>query len=143
MGGLMAYQQLGRDMLTATVKWYDKTKGYGFLTVDDGSELFVHSSALPTDVRILNAGDVVECEAQVGNKGPQASVARVVMPAPLEAEGIMRPKADLVSAVDEVTNSLQAISAVLRSGGQPGRAECYNVARALRVLANRLNPAAS
>ncbi|MGV9565054.1 cold-shock protein [Streptomyces sp. NPDC003480] len=47
-------------MLRGTVKWFDQAKGFGFLTGDDGDEVFVHASALPDGVDTLTPGQPVE-----------------------------------------------------------------------------------
>ncbi|MGH9788058.1 MAG: cold-shock protein, partial [Candidatus Acidiferrales bacterium] len=55
------------------VKWFNNTKGYGFIGRDDGSDVFVHYSAIAADgFRTLNEGDLVEFEIVQGQKGPQA-----------------------------------------------------------------------
>ena len=53
------------------VKWYNASKGYGFLLGEDGKEVFVHRSALPMDAS-LNEGDAVEFEVETSDRGPQA-----------------------------------------------------------------------
>jgi CspA family cold shock protein len=54
-------------------KWFNEKKGFGFITVDDGSDVFVHFSAIKRDgFKSLNEGDKVEFEVQEGPKGPQA-----------------------------------------------------------------------
>lgn len=56
------------------VKWFNNAKGYGFIGRDDGSDVFVHYSAIVGDgFRTLNPGDLVEFEITQGQKGPQAS----------------------------------------------------------------------
>jgi CspA family cold shock protein len=57
-----------------TVKWFNATKGYGFIQREQGGDVFVHYSAIQSDgYRSLNQGDVVEFEVQDGPKGLQAA----------------------------------------------------------------------
>jgi CspA family cold shock protein len=60
------------------VKWFNATKGYGFVTPDDGSpDVFVHFSAIDgTGYRELIEGERVEFEQTQGQKGPQATKVR-------------------------------------------------------------------
>lgn len=61
-------------MAKGTVKWFNAAKGYGFLSQDDGKDVFVHFSAIQGDgYKTLNEGDAVEFEVSQGPKGPQAS----------------------------------------------------------------------
>ncbi|MCM1105624.1 MAG: cold shock domain-containing protein [Blautia sp.] len=61
-------------MHQGTVKWFNAKKGYGFITDDDGSEVFVHFSALNMDgFKELKDGEKVEFEVTSGEKGPQAA----------------------------------------------------------------------
>ena len=59
---------------TGTVKWFNDAKGFGFITLDDGSkDCFVHHSAIQGDgFKTLNEGDRVEFEVVQGQKGPAA-----------------------------------------------------------------------
>jgi CspA family cold shock protein len=61
-------------MATGTVKWFNETKGYGFITPDDGTaDVFVHFSAIQADgFRTLNEGQAVSFEKKAGAKGDQA-----------------------------------------------------------------------
>ena len=59
---------------TGRVKWFNNSKGYGFIGRDDGADVFVHYSAITGDgYRSLQEGDTVEFEIVQGQKGPQAS----------------------------------------------------------------------
>jgi CspA family cold shock protein len=65
-------------MAEGTVKWFNSTKGYGFVTPDDGSpDVFVHFTAIDgTGYRELIEGERVEFEQTQGQKGPQATKVR-------------------------------------------------------------------
>ena len=57
-----------------TVKWFNATKGYGFIQREKGGDVFVHYSAIQSDgYRTLNEGETVEFEVTQGPKGLQAS----------------------------------------------------------------------
>ncbi|MBL8147883.1 MAG: cold shock domain-containing protein [Anaerolineae bacterium] len=61
------------DRLRGTVKWFSAEKGYGFITPEDGADVFVHFSAIQMNgYRKLEAGDQVEFEIVDGTKGKQA-----------------------------------------------------------------------
>ena len=61
-------------MATGTVKWFNADKGYGFITVDNGDEVFAHFSEIQIDgFKTLEEGQKVEFEITQGNRGPQAS----------------------------------------------------------------------
>lgn len=67
------------DRYNGVVKWFSSEKGYGFITQQDGSDLFVHYSEIETKgFRTLNEGDKVEFEITDGRKGKQASAVRVI-----------------------------------------------------------------
>ncbi|MCT4508730.1 MAG: cold-shock protein [Tepidibacter sp.] len=61
-------------MKTGIVKWFNSEKGFGFITVDGGEDVFVHFSAIQTDgFKTLEEGQKVEFEVTEGPKGPQAA----------------------------------------------------------------------
>jgi CspA family cold shock protein len=61
-------------MAKGKVKWFNEKKGYGFISGDDGSDVFVHFSAIKGEgFKVLYEGDEVEFEVTKGPKGPQAT----------------------------------------------------------------------
>ena len=61
-------------MATGKVKWFNAEKGYGFITTEEGKDVFVHYSAIQCDgFRNLEEGDSVTFEVKESNRGPQAS----------------------------------------------------------------------
>lgn len=66
-------------MAQGTVKWFNNEKGYGFIAVDGGEDVFVHFSAIEMDgYKSLDDGQRVEFEVAQGQKGPQAERVRLV-----------------------------------------------------------------
>ncbi len=69
-------QKKGGDwMMQGTVKWFNESKGYGFITPDDGGQdLFVHFSEIQGEgYKTLREGDTVNFDKGQGQKGPQAT----------------------------------------------------------------------
>ena len=61
-------------MVKGTVKWFNATKGYGFISTEEGEDVFVHYSAITQDgFKTLEEGQQVEFEIVQGEKGPQAT----------------------------------------------------------------------
>ena len=66
-------------MANGTVKWFNEKKGYGFIEQEDGSDVFVHFSAINSPgFKTLNEGDRVTFDIEQGNKGPAAVNVTVV-----------------------------------------------------------------
>ncbi len=64
----------GTNMNKGTVKWFNAEKGYGFITGEDGKDVFVHFSAIQGEgFKTLDEGQSVEFELTEGNRGPQAA----------------------------------------------------------------------
>ncbi|CAG5088290.1 Cold shock-like protein cspB [Thermobacillus xylanilyticus] len=60
--------------MKGTVKWFNAEKGYGFIQVEGGDDVFVHFSAIQGEgFKTLDEGQLVEFEITQGNRGPQAA----------------------------------------------------------------------
>ena len=60
--------------MLGTVKWFNAKKGFGFISDEEGKDIFVHFSALNMDgFKVLDDGDSVEFDVIDGEKGPQAT----------------------------------------------------------------------
>ena len=78
------------SMVKGTVKWFNSRKGYGFITSEDDTDVFVHYSAVESNesgFKTLYEGDKVEFEVVDGQKGPQASNVQVTEKAPRPPRG--------------------------------------------------------
>lgn len=61
------------QMVQGTVKWFNATKGFGFITTEEGNDVFVHFSAIQTDgFKTLDEGQKVSFDLEEGPRGPQA-----------------------------------------------------------------------
>lgn len=66
-------------MANGTVKWYNKEKGYGFITIPEGTDVFVHYSQINMEgFKFLEEGQSVELDILEGQKGLQASNVNVI-----------------------------------------------------------------
>jgi len=61
-------------MAKGTVKWFNESKGFGFITQEEGNDVFAHYSEIKSEgYRTLSEGDLVSFDVVKGDKGPKAS----------------------------------------------------------------------
>jgi CspA family cold shock protein len=125
---------------TGKVKWYDSDKGFGFLTRDDGGEVFVHSSALQAGTPGLRPGQRVEFGIAEGRKGAQALQVRLIEPPPTVARANRKDADEMVIIVEDLIKLLDGISTVYRRGKHPDGRDAKKVAAVLRAVADDLEP---
>ncbi|MEU8797803.1 cold-shock protein [Spirillospora sp. NPDC048819] len=129
-------------MPTGKVKWYDADKGFGFLTRDDGGEVFVHSSALPGGVTTLKPGQRIEFGVVEGRRGQQALQVRVLETLPSVEKTIAKQRRkkpdEMVVITEDLIKLLDDISNTYRRGKHPAPAEAKKIATVLRAVADDL-----
>lgn len=126
-------------MPTGKVKWFNSEKGFGFLSRDDGGDVFVHSSVLPAGVEALKPGQRVEFGAVAGQRGDQALSVVLLDPAPSVAAAQRRKPDELASIVQDLTTVLENVSRSLERGRYPDKASGAKVAGMLRAVADQLD----
>ncbi|MBB2986068.1 cold-shock protein [Terracoccus luteus] len=130
-------------MPTGKVRFYDSDKGFGFIAEDEGADVFLPSSALPTGVTTVRKGARVEFGIVEGRRGAQALSLQLLDPAPSVAAGRRerdrRPAEDMVVIIEDVVQLLDGVGNGLRRGHYPDRKLGSTVARALRGLADQLD----
>jgi cold shock protein len=126
---------------TGKVKWYDSDKGYGFLARDDGGEVFVHSTALPTGTTTLRQGQRVEFGVAEGRRGVQALQVRLLEPPPTVAAPVKKPRKkpdEMTVIVEDLIKLLDGVSNTYRHGKHPDSKEAKKIATVLRAVADDL-----
>jgi cold shock protein len=133
----------GLPVPTGKVKWYDTDKGFGFVSRDDGGDVFVHASALPSGVEALKPGSRVEFGVAEGKRGEQALSIRVLdVPPSLvasQAQAQRKKPDEMVVIVEDLIKLLDGISNSLRRDRYPDKATGHKVATVLRVVADDLD----
>lgn len=130
-------------MPTGKVKWYDADKGFGFLTQDDGDDVYVRSDALPEGVTTLKAGSRVEFGIAQGRRGDQALQVRVLEPvgsvSRSQAQARRKAPEDMVAIVEDLIRLLDNLGEGYRHGRHPDHKAAKPVAQLLRALAAELD----
>ncbi len=129
-------------MPTGNVKWYDAEKGFGFLSREDGDDVYVRSTSLPEGVTTLKAGAKVEFGILSGRKGEQAHQVRVLDAPPSVAQNqrnAQRKKPEeMVSIVEDLIKLLEGVEESYRHGRRPEARTAKPTAKLLRGLAGEL-----
>jgi CspA family cold shock protein len=137
---------------TGKVKWYNAEKGYGFLSQEEGEDVYVGSSALPSGVEDLKPGQKVEFGIAAGRRGPQALSVKVIDPPP----SLTRTRRDAASAsasverkhtpdelhgmVEDMITLLEGtVQPELRKGRYPDRKIARRVSEVVKAVAQELD----
>lgn len=134
-------------MPTGKVKWYDATKGFGFLSQEDGEDVYVRASALPAGVEGLKAGQRVEFGIAAGRRGPQALTLKLIDPPPSLARVRRDGPAEHQHSPDELHGMVEdmitllesAVQPELRKGRYPDRKIARRVSDVVKAVARELD----
>ena len=122
-------------MPTGKVKWYDADKGFGFLTRDDGGEVFVHSTALESAGTALKPGQRVEFGIAEGRRGTQALQVRVLEPPPTVAKTARKSPDEMILIIEDLIKLLDGVSTTYRRSKHPDSRDAKKIAAVLRAVA--------
>jgi cold shock protein len=98
------------------VKFFNPDKGFGFLSNDEGDDVFVHRDALPEGLTELKAGTRVEYGVVSGRKGNQAMQVHVLDPLPSVARASRKPAEEMAPLVEDLIKLLDSTSNALHRG---------------------------
>ncbi|MFT4298859.1 MAG: cold-shock protein [Aeromicrobium sp.] len=131
-------------MPTGKVRWFDAAKGFGFLSSDEGADVFVHADALPAGVETLKPGQRVEFGIVQGRRGDQALQLRLIESAtPGRKQGGPPAKRktpeQMVVIVEDLIRMLDDLGEAYRHGRHPDAKKAKPVAQVLRALASELD----
>jgi CspA family cold shock protein len=126
-------------MPTGTVKWYDADKGFGFVTSDEGEDVFVHVSTLPAGVPALKPGTKIEFGVVDGRRGKQVLNLTILSAPASVVKGSRKDAEDLAIIIEDLIKLLDGVSNQLRRGKYPTDAMAQKTAAVLHAVANDLD----
>lgn len=126
-------------MPSGKVRWFDADKKFGFVSSEDGEDVFVPAMALPAGATTLRPGTKVEFSRIESRRGPQAMDIRVIGSA-MSVVKATRPKPeDMASIVEDVIKLLDSAGNSLRRGRYPQARESQKLAHVLRAIADNFD----
>ncbi len=123
-------------MPTGRVKWYDAAKGFGFVTSDEGGDVFLPKGSLPAEVAELKSGQRIEFGVVDSRKGAQAMGVKLIDAPPSLAELRRRPADQLHSMIEDMIKVLeQQVQPSLSRGRYPDKKTSQTIAQVVHAVA--------
>lgn len=116
------------------VRFYNEDKGFGFIQGEDGQEVFLHASVLPSDAEV-QPGTRLEYGVADGKRGPQALSVRV-LDAPRAAKRDRKSADEMALIIEDLVGLLDGLGERLKHGQYPERAQSRQLATMLRRVAD-------
>jgi CspA family cold shock protein len=118
------------------VKWYDAAKGFGFVTSDEGGDVFLPKGALPSGVAELKTGQRIEFGVVDSRKGAQAMGVTLIDAPPSLAELRRRPADELHGMVEDMIKLLESqVQPSLSRGRYPDKKTSQKIAQLVHAVA--------
>jgi cold shock protein len=131
-------EQARFEVPVGKVRFYDAEKGFGFLTKDEGGDVYVRANALPPGVTTLKAGQRVEFGVVEGRKGEQALSVHIVEPPPSLSKAHRKPPEQMTVIIEDLIKMLDGIGNGYRRGRHPDARTASKIATVLRAVADEL-----
>jgi cold shock protein len=120
------------------VKWFSLEKGFGFISSDEGEDVYLSASALPSGVPTVKAGTKVEFGVAEGRRGPQALSVRII-DEPASVVANTRTNADdLATMIEDTIKILDKVGNGIRHGRFPSGPDAERLAKVLRGIASQI-----
>jgi CspA family cold shock protein len=120
------------------VKWFSLEKGFGFISSEEGEDVYLASDALPAGVTTIKPGTKLEFGVAEGRKGPQALSVRIIdEPASVVANTRINAD-DLATIIEDTIKMLDKVGNGLRHGRHPSGAEAERLGRVLKGIAAQI-----
>ncbi len=126
-------------MPTGRVKWFSLEKGFGFISNDEGEDVYLAAAALPEGVATVKPGTKLEFSIADGRRGPQALSVSVVEAPPTMATGSRGKNDDLAAMIEDTIKILDRYCNGLRSGRTSTAADGERLAKVLRGIASQID----
>mgnify|MGYP000754492004 FL=1 len=125
-------------MPTGRVKWFSLEKGFGFISNDEGEDVYLAATSLPEGVATVKPGTKIEFSIIDSRKGPQAMSVRIIDAPVSLAENSRVNSDDLAAMIEDTIKILDKVGNGLRHGRHPSGPEAERLGRVLRGIAGQL-----
>ncbi len=125
-------------MPSGRVKWFSLEKGFGFISNDEGEDVYLAATSLPEGVATVKPGTKIEFSVIDSRKGPQAMSVRIIDAPVSLAENSRVNSDDLAAMIEDTIKILDKVGNGLRHGRHPSGPEAERLGRVLRGIAGQL-----
>ena len=125
-------------MPSGRVKWFSLEKGFGFISNDEGEDVYLAATSLPEGVATVKPGTKIEFSIIDSRKGPQAMSVRIVDTPVSLSENSRANSDDLAAMIEDTIKILDKVGNGLRHGRHPSGPDAERLGRVLRGIAGQL-----